>query len=274
MYKYFLILLLFINTSLLAQTKAEQVISDTVYAPVEEKETEVIIKSEKYYDDEEENENIDTILTYHSLSLSIDTINALKNDKRYKWNLNLDSLLRDAKNKELNKPKPKVEPYKPRKKNWFAGFANSSFFTFFIVALAILFVGFIVYQLFISDGAFSRKSKKANQVTEDKEEIVELNTESDFDKQIRLALEQRNYRLAIRYQYLKSLHLLSEKRLIFLSADKTNFDYVNELINHPQRNPFAALTLNYDYVWYGEFDIDEIIYRKIETNFTHFNNSI
>jgi hypothetical protein len=59
-----------------------------------------------------------------------------------------------------------------------------------------------------------------------------------------------------------------------LSVDKTNFDYVKEMGNHPLRNDFASITLYYDYVWYGEFDIEEETYLKMEKNILEFNNKI
>jgi hypothetical protein len=73
---------------------------------------------------------------------------------------------------------------------------------------------------------------------------------------------------------LHTLHKLAGKELIMIAADKTNYQYVSELKNAMQRNDFAALTLNYEYVWYGEFAIDEQVYGKIRTGFKTFNDRI
>ena len=67
---------------------------------------------------------------------------------------------------------------------------------------------------------------------------------------------------------------MAAKNIIELAADKTNNNYVRELTNKNYQQDFAALTLNYEYVWYGEFAIDENIYRRLATDFLQFNNKI
>jgi hypothetical protein len=49
---------------------------------------------------------------------------------------------------------------------------------------------------------------------------------------------------------------------------------VQEIANHNHRQDFAALTLNYEYVWYGEFDIEKDIYQKIENGFINLNRKL
>ena len=101
-----------------------------------------------------------------------------------------------------------------------------------------------------------------------------ITNESDFDALIRQALQNGNYRQAVRYQYLRTLHLLSGRGMVSLAPDKTNFNYVTEISNPEYRNAFAALTLYYEYAWYGEFDVDKNIYEKIEYNFSSLNKKI
>ncbi|MFZ1306638.1 MAG: DUF4129 domain-containing protein, partial [Ferruginibacter sp.] len=117
-----------------------------------------------------------------------------------------------------------------------------------------------------------RKSKLARAEAAVEEEII--TKESDFDALIRQSLQSGNYRHAVRYQYLRTLHLLAEKNMVQLAPDKTNFQYVSEIANRNHQQPFASLTLNYEYVWYGEFEIDKNIYDKIESNFRGFNQKI
>ena len=40
------------------------------------------------------------------------------------------------------------------------------------------------------------------------------------------------------------------------------------------QNDFASLTLNYEYVWYGEFEVEKDIYDKIEKGFRNFNQKV
>jgi len=97
---------------------------------------------------------------------------------------------------------------------------------------------------------------------------VEENIEQiDFDKLIGKALKENNYRLATRYLYLKSLKSLANKKVIEWHYDKTNSDYLNEISDHNLKTLFKRVSYIYDYVWYGEFQIDEISFNKNKDDF-------
>lgn len=93
----------------------------------------------------------------------------------------------------------------------------------------------------------------------------------DFDGKIRKAVEGRDFRLAVRWLYLKQLFLLHEKNKIAWQPYKTNLDYVNELsASVAIRQPFKDISRIYDYVWYGKYAIDGDRFQKIETEFLQF----
>jgi hypothetical protein len=213
---------------------------------------------------------IDTTVYYNLLEMSPDSVEAWKNQKAFAYVKNLDSLLKARQKKEANKEKAKEEEY-DNSPGWFSGILSSGVFKAFLWIFAIAFVLFILYHLFLAEGTFRKKTKSANAATPNVEEEV-ITSESDFEVMIRQAVQSGNYRLAVRYQYLQTLHKLADKQLIQLANDKTNYQYVREISNQNYQNDFAALTLNYEYVWYGEFAIEEGIYRKIETGFSQFNS--
>ena len=97
---------------------------------------------------------------------------------------------------------------------------------------------------------------------------VEENIEQiDFDKLISNALKETNYRLATRYLYLKSLKSLANKKTIEWHFDKTNSDYLNEIKDSKLKGLFKRVSYIYDYVWYGEFPIDEVSFNKNKDDF-------
>jgi len=210
------------------------------------------------------NEKIDTTLYPNSLQISYDSIQKWKSLKEYAYVKYLDSLLKNRKKAEVKQP--------PR-----SGFLNDILSSGFIGALlwtlAICFIVFIIYRLFLADGVFRRRSKSLVKEEEETTE-AELTKESDFEALIRNALQHGNYRQAVRYQYLRTLHTLADKNFIELAPDKTNYQYVSELKNRDLQQAFAALTLNYEYVWYGEFNIDRDIYQKIESGFVSLNKKL
>ncbi|MBV7267815.1 hypothetical protein [Winogradskyella luteola] len=89
----------------------------------------------------------------------------------------------------------------------------------------------------------------------------------DFDKLIKKALKDNNYRLATRYMYLKSLKVLANKKTIEWHYDKTNSDYLNEIKDSKLKALFKRVSYIYDYVWYGEFPIDEVNFNKNKDDF-------
>jgi len=80
--------------------------------------------------------------------------------------------------------------------------------------------------------------------------------------------------LATRYYYLSLLKRLSQKGLITYDKDKTNTEYKFELQDKQMRKKFSYLAYVYDYVWYGEFPVDESKFSTIETNYKTFLQTI
>jgi hypothetical protein len=92
-----------------------------------------------------------------------------------------------------------------------------------------------------------------------------------FETLIEDALNQQNYRLATRYLYLKSLKILTNKQIIEWHFDKTNSEYLTEITDENTKSVFKRISYIYEYVWYGEFLIDEAIYKKNKSYFEKIN---
>jgi hypothetical protein len=110
----------------------------------------------------------------------------------------------------------------------------------------------------------------ASAAFEDKE-LLESN---NLPELITQAEQAGNFRLAVRYRYMKALQDLEGRKLIQLSAHSTNWDYVNKLGGHPLKKQFQFLTRAYEYVWYGEFEINGEQYGYVKTEFQQFENSL
>ena len=100
---------------------------------------------------------------------------------------------------------------------------------------------------------FNRKIASVIPLTSKEEHIESIN----LDKFIEDALATRDYRLAIRYMYLKCLKELSVYNFISWHFDKTNLDYFSEIQDPQLKANFKKVSYVYDYVWYGEFAIEE-----------------
>jgi Domain of unknown function (DUF4129) len=212
-------------------------------------------------------EVLDTTLYPNNLYIPADSVQYWKDMKAFAYVEHMDSLLKQMQEKQQKNVRRDTGP------SLFERFLASQLTQILLWSLAVFFVLFIIYRLFLAEGVFRRETRSSKQVSPAVEEEV-ITNESDFNALISQALRNSNYRQAVRYHYLKTLHNLAAKELIELSPDKTNYQYVREIKKPLLQNEFASLTLNYEYVWYGEFAIEENTYRKIENYFSAFDQKL
>lgn len=104
---------------------------------------------------------------------------------------------------------------------------------------------------------------------------IEANIQStDFKTLISSAESENNYRLAIRYYYLWLLKSLTNSEIIEYDVEKTNSDYQNEITTIDIKNKFSYTSYLYNYIWYGEFDVDETQFKKAKNAFINFLKEI
>lgn len=116
--------------------------------------------------------------------------------------------------------------------------------------------------------------KDAKQVPIPYSESLENIHEISFDQEIEKAMAQHNYKLAVRLLYLRSLKQLSDAGLIHWQTDKTNSAYLNEIADSAQRQSFSILTIQFEYVWYGDFPVDGRSFQNIYTLFQDFKKML
>ncbi len=132
---------------------------------------------------------------------------------------------------------------------------------------------FLMVRLLMGQQAtsfFRGKSKALAPLSIHEEQL----TQTDFDALIGQALSQNDYRLAIRYQYLKILRQLSLENIIEWHFEKTNSDYVSEINSDQIKQGFSKVSYLYEHIWYGEFAIDAQGYQKADSSFNSFLNTI
>ena len=136
-------------------------------------------------------------------------------------------------------------------------------FPYLIAALVL----FLLFKFFMKVGINPIVSKAKNKATVSYTTEEELIKNKDLVQLIKQAIEQHNLRLAIRYYYLLLLQQLQEVAIIEWEQQKTNNDYIVEIQNIELRNSFKKLTRLYDFVWYGNFEINEIEFEKATQQF-------
>jgi hypothetical protein len=137
---------------------------------------------------------------------------------------------------------------------------------FLVYLLLTVIVGYFIIKLLVGNSAgslFTRKITSVAAINSKEEHLHSI----DLDELIKEALAVKDYRLAIRYMYLKSLKELSLYNFIEWHFDKTNNDYSAEIEDPLVKSNFKKISYVYDYVWYGEFTLDEHSFFNAKKDF-------
>ena len=94
-------------------------------------------------------------------------------------------------------------------------------------------------------------------------------TQLQVDELIKKAKKEGNLRLAVRYYYIKMLQKLETANLVVWEPYKTNFDYYHEISNDEIKQAFRRLSRVYEYIWYGNRDIDSRDFDELEEEFNN-----
>lgn len=159
----------------------------------------------------------------------------------------------------------------------FGDYKSNSFLLFLFKVLPYLIIGgiiaFLIWLFYrLNPGAKLFRSVKPAEVffTAEEEIIKSKNIQDLIDR----ALQDKNYRLAVRYYFLQALKTLTDAELISYEYDKTNSDYAREIKTEPLANAFMKITNIYEYIWYGSFDVSESDFLKAQKMFGNINNQI
>lgn len=245
---FFFIALFFCCQSLMAQ------VTDTVeiMAPVEE-----IIETDETLLEEDEEKNDSELRKPYVADWAADSLPALRKQKAFGYMATLDSQLRQL-------------SLAPMEEN---DSGNSSMFNFSPLRTLfwILAIGAVIFILFrLLAGSNNLFSRNKSLLPDDANEVPEESIKASPIALAQQAAATGNFRLAVRYQYLYILQRMGEKRLVQLLPQKTNDQYLDEVRNLPLKNEFATLTLQYEYIWYGEFAITHEQYDTIAGGFRKY----
>ncbi|HDZ03591.1 hypothetical protein LCGC14_0127730 [marine sediment metagenome] len=144
---------------------------------------------------------------------------------------------------------------------------------YFIYFLLVILAIYLIVKVLINESfnsIFQKKAKTINDINLTEEHIEGIDINNLLDS----ALKEKDYRLAIRYQFLLTLQKLSKNDIIEWHFDKTNSDYLTEIKQPQLQNGFKKITYLYDYIWYGEQTIDDIKYSKSILDFELINKLI
>ena len=102
----------------------------------------------------------------------------------------------------------------------------------------------------------------------------EPSIESNLEALLDLALNENNFREAIRISYLLSIRNLNENHIITYTINKTNFEYVSEVGGHPAFPLFRDLTITFERIWFGDVFANESTFNSYRAKYIALNDII
>ncbi len=140
-------------------------------------------------------------------------------------------------------------------------------FTLLWIIILAAFVGILAWFLSQNGIGFFKNDTRLDKGSEyedlEEEDIFSLN----YTQKIEKAEQDGNYRLAIRYLFLRLLKILSEKGAIQYKPDRTNLDYLMQLHGKPEFKGFFEGARHYEYTWYGKFIPEQEAYSAVRQFF-------
>jgi hypothetical protein len=151
-------------------------------------------------------------------------------------------------------------------------FASKGFEYFILVLLGAILV-FAIVRIIVANRLqlFYLRPKRLTVVKPGGEEDL---TENDLEGQLTHFIQIKDYRQAVRYLYLKTLRLLSDREMIRYHPESTNHDYWQQLSATPQGRPFRDLITIYENVWYGEFPLGDALFIRLHQYYEEFYKSV
>lgn len=141
---------------------------------------------------------------------------------------------------------------------------------YIIILAAVIIIILVLNKSKLRGLFYFSKENKISGFKEIKEDINEIN----FDNLIEEAVSKLNYRIAVRLYYLKSLKLLSDRKLIDWKINKTNQNYVKEIKKEELKKSFEKLTNLFEWIWYGEMPVAESVFVESKNHFLDFQSSL
>jgi hypothetical protein len=247
------IVLIWSSVAANAQTDEDApVIFDSVYSQIDT----VVVSNDS------ENPRFDSITknnlpSYYPYSIPDTTLNAIRNDDAF-WYAN-------------EAPKRQKPPeVKPGKRPFFL---EDWFKTLLWIIIIGSFIAVLIWFLIASDVRLFRKKPKPLEEEINlalSEDIFAINYEQELQK----AIAKNDFRLGVRLLYLNILRLFADNGILQYKMERTNSDYLAQLYNTAYYKNFFRLTRNFEYVWYGKFDISAEAFQMILQDYKNLKEQV
>ena len=135
-----------------------------------------------------------------------------------------------------------------------------------LVVLGALVLFFLAMRRGVFTGAFKGKPRSAVVVNDMHEELHA----EDLGALVQQAEEVGEWRRAVRLRYLQVLRYGLDNDLLQWRPEYTDRDYSSQLSDPAKREAFGKIAFTFQWVWYGEAQLDRASYNQLTAPFAAF----
>ncbi len=139
----------------------------------------------------------------------------------------------------------------------------------------ILFSGLLLYGIYqlARENNLRWLRRKGKQIDSETEASV-LDEGKNYDDLIQKYQLEGNYRLAVRYMYLRLIRTIREKGEIQIRVSSTNAEISRAFASHPGANDFRYLATAYEYIFYGDFIPRQDLFIRLKNRFEDLQHTL
>lgn len=139
----------------------------------------------------------------------------------------------------------------------------------------ILFAGIFLYGIYqLAKENNLRWLKRKSIQNDSSQEVYDFNNEIDYDVLIHKYQLEENYRLAVRFMYLRLIRTIRDKGDIQIRDSSTNAEIARAFATHPGVADFRYLATAYEYIYYGEFIPQQDLFNRLKNRFEDFQQTL
>ncbi len=160
----------------------------------------------------------------------------------------------------------------PPKKTSSTGWMNGRVIQWIFLSMMAALVIYGIFQL-AKENNFTLLSRRSRNPLS---QPVTLSQEEEIDLEAAVELYQKegNYRMAVRFLYLKVLQEMGRKAGILIPDSSTNQEIALAFGDRPAGGEFRFLSRAYEYIYYGDFKPSPDLYQSLRIKFEDFQKSL
>ncbi len=161
----------------------------------------------------------------------------------------------------------------PEQPGWFLKMLLSRITRWTMLILFLLVIAYGIYRL-AKENSFPlmhghRKKERETGTTA----LPEYESMGDLDKAINRFTEEGDFRMAVRYMYIRLIRVAFEKNSISFKSSSTNSEIVEAFRDPQQSRDFRLLATAYEYVFYGGFAPAREQFDVLQQKFSAFHKN-